>query len=64
MSNLPSVTVETMSGHSWSTSMGPNVTKEQAENYFLNKFFDIGAYPEEKFERVVSVEYTPAEESK
>ena len=52
--------VTTESGHSWKTSMAASVTLRDAEDYFeaflLGRCFDVGTYPEEKWEVVVKVE--------
>jgi hypothetical protein len=42
------------------TDVGPNVTEEAARKYFVGQKLNVGAYPEEKMERVVDIEYTPA----
>lgn len=47
----------TTSGLSWSTSI--NGTDEEIRRYFMGQSFDVGVYPEEKYERVVKVEILP-----
>ena len=42
---------------SWNTCINPNMSDEEIEKYFLNKFFDVGVCPIEKMEKVVKVEF-------
>ena len=48
------VKVTTESGDSWVT--GINTTIEGAQAYYMGERFNVGAYPFERLERVVSVE--------
>ena len=48
------VTIYT-SNTNWTTSVNPQMTNEEIEKYFLNKFFDVGVYPVEKMEKVIKV---------
>lgn len=47
----------TTASNSWNTCINPNMSDEEIEKYFLNKFFDVGLYPIEKMEQVVKVEF-------
>ena len=47
----------TTASSSWNTCINPNMSDEEIEKYFLNKFFDVGLYPIEKMEQVVKVEF-------
>jgi hypothetical protein len=47
------IRVTTESGYSWETTI--NGTEEDIKKYFLGVYFNIGVYPHEKLERVVSV---------
>jgi len=51
---MKSAKVTTKSGHSWTTSI--NGTYQSIVKYFMGKRFDVGVYPQEKMEQVVSVE--------
>ena len=42
---------------SWNTCINPNMSNEEIENHFLNKFFDVAVCPIEKMEQVVKVEF-------
>lgn len=46
--------ITTESGHSWTTDI--NGTDQSICEYFLGNQFDVGIYPAEKMEAVVSVE--------
>jgi hypothetical protein len=48
------VKITTESGHSWTTDI--NGTDQSICEYFLGNQFDVGVYPAEKLEKVVSVE--------
>jgi hypothetical protein len=39
------------------TTMSPNITLEDAEDYYVGRYFDVGVYPKENMQKVVSVEY-------
>lgn len=41
----------------WATCINPNLSDEEIEKAFLNKFFDVAVYPKEKREQVVKVEF-------
>ena len=45
--------VTTEKGITWSTSF--NGTLKDAENYFLNKYFNVGQYPKEDMQKVIEV---------
>ena len=56
--NLPSVTVMFEDPkYNYTTSMGPNVTKQMAEDYFVGKSFNVGNYPKEIFKTVIAIKY-------
>lgn len=42
---------------SWKTSINPNMENKEIKEKFLNKFFDVGSYPNEKLEKVEKVEF-------
>lgn len=46
-------TITTESGYTWSTSI--NGTDEEINKYFMGQYFDVGVFPVEKMEKVVSV---------
>jgi len=58
---MNSVRLTTTSGYSWTTSASSTTTEATANDYFLNKWFDVGLYPAEKMEMVVKVEFFPAD---
>ena len=39
----------------WTTSVNPDLSDEEIEKYFLNKYFDVGNYPVEKMEKVIKI---------
>lgn len=39
------------------TTMSPNITLEDAEDYYVGRYFNVGVYPKENMQKVVSVEY-------
>ena len=45
--------VTTEEGTTWSTPI--NGTEETIKKYFMNKYFNVGVFPEEKMEKVVNV---------
>ena len=47
----------TTASSSWNACINPNMSDEEIEKYFLNKFFDVGLYPIEKMEQVIKVEF-------
>ena len=47
----------TTASSSWNTCINPNMSDEEIEKYFYNKFFDVGLYPIEKMEQVIKVEF-------
>lgn len=55
--SFPYVKCTTTSGYTWKTSVSKQTTKEDAERYFLGQYFDVAAYPEERMEKVVRVDY-------
>lgn len=46
-------TIKTKS-HQWSTDI--NGTDAEIKSYFLGQYFNVGVYPQEKMEQVISVE--------
>ena len=52
--SMNSATLTTTSGYTWSTSI--NGSFDEIAAYFMLKTFDVGAYPEEKLEKVTKVE--------
>jgi hypothetical protein len=44
------------SKHNYSTSINPKCSEEDIKKYFLNKWFNVGAYPIENMQKCVSVE--------
>ena len=60
-SGMPTVTVKFRDPKlNYSTSVSKQTTEEKARDYFVGKRFDVGVYPEERMERVIDIEYTPA----
>lgn len=51
---MRAVKLTTTSGHSWETNI--NGSDKEIYDYFLNQWFDVGCYPIEKIEKVVSCE--------
>ena len=41
------------------TSMAAGITLEDAQNYFIGHYFDVGAYPIENMQTAISVEAIP-----
>ena len=58
---MKAVKLTTESGYSWYTSVSDASTNKDIEKYFLNQYFDIAQYPQEKLEKVVKVEFLPDE---
>lgn len=43
--------------YNYSTSVGPNVTEEEAKKYFLGKFFNVGVYPKEILQKPTRIKF-------
>ena len=46
------------SKYNYVTSISCNATKESAEAYFFNKFFNMGCYPAENMQKCIAIEFT------
>lgn len=46
--------------YNYGTSMGPTVDEAEARAYFVGQRVNVGVFPEERMERVVDIEFTPA----
>lgn len=54
---MKAVKLTTESGYSWTTDVSDHSTKESATKYFVGNKFDVAAYPNEKLEKVVKIEF-------
>jgi hypothetical protein len=44
--------------YNYTTDISANSTKEDAEKYFIGKFFDVGIYPKEDMQKCIGIEFT------
>lgn len=44
-------------GHQWKTTVNPNVENKSIKEYFLNRHFDVGAYPKEDMQKCIKIEF-------
>lgn len=56
MNNLKAARLTTTSGCTWETSISAQSTQKSINEYFLNKYFNVGIYPIEKMEKVIKAE--------
>lgn len=50
---MRTATITTTSGHTWTADI--NGTDAEICRYFLNQWFDVGPYPEERMEKAIRV---------
>jgi len=43
--------------HNYTTTVGPNVTAEDAKKYFLDKYFNVGVYPKESLQKPTKIKF-------
>jgi len=50
--------------YNYTTSINSSVPINKVKNYFVGRMFDRGSYPKENFQKVIDIEYFPADEIK
>jgi len=48
----------TDSKYNYETNVSANSTEQTASEYFVNKYFDLGIYPKEDFQKCIGIEFT------